>query len=63
MTQPEHKTYRIRVTEYTDVEATSKAEALKKFHDDLSGFLNSGSDLDTDVSIVETDSDGNETES
>jgi hypothetical protein len=50
-------TYRIRVTEFEDIEAGSKAEALSKFHSQLTEYLNGGHKLDTDVTIV-TDPEG-----
>jgi|GEM_PF-3688833 len=57
--------YRVRVTECYDYEASSKEEALTKFHSELAELLNGGNDLDTDVTEV-IDSDKNhkdETES
>ncbi len=44
--------YRIRLPETYDCSATSATKALEKFHTRLTDLLNSGYDLDAEVSEV-----------
>jgi hypothetical protein len=57
-----NKTYRIRVTEYNDIEAATAEQAVAKFHDKLLQRINMGGALDTKVTLVAEIDDGEETE-